>query len=313
MKIVMISVAAVTLSSSAIAQSSVTLWGRTNLTLESQQLNGASSSKLVDNGSRFGIRTLEDLGGGLKVGVNLTAGFNADTGTQQNATALFNRGSEVFLSSQVGTLRLGRFPSEAYFATADYVSLHNHDTGTSSDALYAFPVAFGRQDNKIAYRSPSLGGFTLEAATTTTESGPNRTYDIAARYSNGPLFIGSGYEKNGARQQFGLSTLYSFGALTLGGYVQRDKNAFASGSRNTVRAVAKYVIGNTELHANWGRAGNYSGVAGDSQADQYTLGVNQNLSKRTKVYAFWTKRSDSSNRLYGGDFRSVAVGLRHNF
>ena len=71
-----------------------------------------------------------------------------------------------------------------------------------------------------------------------------------------------------------------------------------------------YQIGATELHANWGRAGSYSNVA-NSAANQYTLGMNYNLSKRTKVYAFYTKVADKGT-IYG-DFSSVAAGLRHNF
>ena len=63
--------------------------------------------------------------------------------------------------------------------------------------------------------------------------------------------------------------------------------------------------------ANFGHAGDYSKLAGDQAANQYTLGINQNLSKRTKIYGFFTKVADSGT-LYG-DFQSLAVGVRHNF
>jgi hypothetical protein len=74
-----------------------------------------------------------------------------------------------------------------------------------------------------------------------------------------------------------------------------------------------YTVGNSEFHLNYGHAGAYSdrvGSFGDS-ANQYTLGYNDNLSKRTKVYGFFTKVADSGS-LYG-DFQSLAVGVRHNF
>ena len=41
--------------------------------------------------------------------------------------------------------------------------------------------------------------------------------------------------------------------------------------------------------------------------------LNYNLSKRTKVYTFYTKVNDGAAALYGGDFSSFAVGMRHNF
>ena len=60
-----------------------------------------------------------------------------------------------------GAVRLGRFIAESYYATADYVSMHNHDTGSSSDAFYAYVMP---DASKIAYRTPTLGGLTVDAA-----------------------------------------------------------------------------------------------------------------------------------------------------
>lgn len=295
----------------ALAQSAVTVYGRLNLSVERQKLGTATDTKLQNNSSRWGLKGSEDLGGGMKAGFQLESGFDPTNGSV--GSAFWSRQSEVNLSGRFGTVRLGKFFSEAYFAVADYVSMHNHDTGTSSDALYAFPVAFARSGNKIAYRTPSLGGATFEAAVTAAETNPNRSIDLAANYVSGPLHLGAGYEKNGNKNQFAVRGLYELGPFTFGGYVQRDKNAYASGNRTTLRLSGRYVLGNTELHANWGRAGDYSGVAGDSSANQYTLGINQNLSKRTKVYGFYTKIADSSRNLYGGDFSSIALGVRHNF
>ena len=103
------------------------------------------------------------------------------------------------------------------------------------------------------------------------------------------------------------------GAFTVGGYVQRDTDGYGIGlgNRTAYRLAGMYTMGNTELHANFGSAGDYSGLAGTQKATQYTLGVNQNLSKRTKVYGFVTKVADKGT-IYG-DFQSLAVGVRHNF
>jgi predicted porin len=307
-----------TLGTSALAQSSVTLYGRLNLTLENRKSGDLKEKGLYNNASRIGMKGTEDLGGGLKAGFQIEHGFNADTGAQSQS-AFWARQSEVNLSGGFGMVRLGNFTSEAYYATADYVSLHNHDTGSSADAFYAY---IGRNTDKIAYRTPALGGFTAEAALTFRDGTPppaERTVDLAINYGAGPLHIGAGYEKDGDRNQFAVSGLYEVGAFTFGGYLQRDKNGLnptpattpSFGSRTTLRLSGMYTMGNTELHANFGRAGDYSDVAGDSAATQYTFGVNQNLSKRTKVYGYLTKVSDKGT-IYG-DFQSLAVGVRHNF
>jgi len=99
--------------------------------------------------------------------------------------------------------------------------------------------------------------------------------------------------------------------------VQRDTDATGPGSRTNFRLSGMYTMGATELHANYGHAGNVGGVA-NTGASQFTFGVNQNLSKRTKVYGFYTKVDNKSAAGYvsgvaGGDASSFALGVRHNF
>ena len=55
-------------SSAVLAQSSVTLYGRVNTTVERQKAGDQTSTQMVNNSSRFGFRGVEDLGGGLKAG-----------------------------------------------------------------------------------------------------------------------------------------------------------------------------------------------------------------------------------------------------
>lgn len=306
MKKLLLVAALSSLTASAFAQGT-TIYGRLNVSAERVKAAGVTSTNLNNNASRIGFKGTEDLGGGLKAGVQLEHGFNVDTGVATHGTQFWARQSELNLSGNFGTLRLGNFTSEAYFATADYISMHNHDTGTSSDALYAYA---GRNENKIAYRLPEMNGLSVEAAMSLKEGGTDNSYDIAANYSMGPLALGAGFEKNGDAKQFAVRALYEMGAITLAGYVQRDNDVYASGSRNTFRLAGMYTMGASELHLNVGRAGSYSNVA-NSAANQYTLGYNHNLSKRTKVYAFYTKVSD--NGAIYGDFSSLALGMRHNF
>ena len=303
-------------STAAFAHSSVTLYGRVNTTVERQEVGNVKTTGLFNNSSRFGFKGTEDLGGGLKAGFQLESGFNSDTGA--SATTFFGRQSEVNLSGGFGAVRLGRFTAESYYATADYVSMHNHDTGSSSDAFYAYVMP---DANKIAYRTPTFGGLTVDAAVALHEQavGGKNAYDLAANYNLGALALGAGYSKQGDVNQFAVRALYTFGAFTVGGYVQRDEDAFVAngGKRNTFRLAGAYNMGASEFHVNVGRAGEYKNL-NDSDSTQYTLGYNYNLSKRTKVYGYYTHVNNSRNAAYqsgvaGADFSSVAVGVRHNF
>jgi predicted porin len=313
MKHTMIAIAAAAAAlaaGTAQAQSTVNLSGRLNVTLERQDNNGVKTYQMVNNASRIKFAGSEDLGGGMKAGFVLEHGFNVDNGGASQSR-FWARQSEVNLSGGFGMIRLGNFISEAYFATADYISMHNHDTGPSSDALYAY---LGNDTNKVAYRTPEfVKGMTLEAAVSAGERVDKRAYDLAWNYSMGALQLGAGYQKKDTANQYAVRALYELGPVVLGAMVQRDKNAYDMGNRTNYRLSAMYTVGSLELHANIGRAGDYSKVK-DSDASQFTLGYNYNLSKRTKVYGYYTKVSASKNTSYASDFSSIAaLGVRHNF
>nr|WP_312377898.1 porin [Delftia acidovorans] len=330
---VALAVLAVLGSTTVMAQSSVTIYGRINTTIERQKIGDDSVSGLYDNNSRWGIRGVEDLGGGLKAGFQLESGFSSDTGVA--ASRFFGRQSEVNLSGNFGMLRLGNWYPASYFASADYVSLHNHDTGSSADALYIDPVWMGANGavnqggrfanglstgNKIAYRTPNFGGLTVEGTISLHEKTPTTNskngYDLAANYDAGPLALGAAYSQWDSNKQGSLRALYSFGQFVVGGYYQRNDEVIL-GSRNNFRLSGMYTLGSSEFHANVGRANEWS-KRDDSGATQWTLGYNYNLSKRTKVYGYYTKVSNDSNANYnvtknGDNFSSFAVGVRHAF
>ena len=288
----------------AFAQSSVTAYGRLNVTLESRKTGDVTDKGVFNNASRIGFKGTEDLGGGLKAGFQIETGFNPATGAA--AGTFWGRQSEINLSGSFGMIRLGNFTSEAYFATADYVSMHNHDTGVSEDKLYGANVG---SSNKVAYRTPAFSGLVAELAVREANAagaGGERGYDLAVNYDAGALHLGLGADKLGDAKQFALRGLYELGAVTVGGYFQHDTDA-AGDSRNNFRLAGMYAMGATELHLNVGKAGERASA--NDGATQLTLGVNQNLSKRTKVYGFWTKTNNDA----AADVSSFAVGVRHNF
>lgn len=322
MKRTLIAAAVATLATgSALAQSSVTLYGRVNTSAEYQKNIGADGSQKVlqNNASRLGFKGSEDLGGGLKANFFLEHRFNSDTGT---ATGDFWAGdSWVGLSGGFGSIRAGRLTSAAYYATADYVSLHNHDTGTSSDFLYTYLSGAGK--NTISYTTPSLGGFTLEATAAAGEGvATDKVYNLAANYDAGPLHLGAGFERvpeTGDRQA-AIRALYELGPFIIGGYYQRS-DIDGLGKRNAVRVSGQYNLGASEFHLNFGYADDWDDIE-DSKAKQATVAYNYNLSKRTKLYAFYTKVWQKNFGYFGIDTgpvvgardpSSVALGVRHNF
>ena len=302
----------------AFAQSSVTLYGRLNTTVETQKENGGARKWVVaNNASRLGFKGLEDIGGGLKASFNLEHGFNSDTGVSTAGTTFWGREAWVQLAGSFGAVRLGSFTPESYFATADYISMHNHDTGSSEDALYAF--APWVKNNKVGYFTPTMGGFNASLSASLGEGAVKRAYDMAANYDDGPMHLGFGYSDQGNTSQWAVRGLYELGAFTLGAYYNQGKNYTAgvapvSSKYKAARVAVMYSLGASEFHFNLGRASN---------GEQMTLGYNYNLSKRTKIYGYYTDRdlnrdntgvtSNPATFNKRGDFSALAFGVRHNF
>ena len=304
---------------------SLQVYGRINTSVERTTQDHVSTTGVLNNESFFGLRGSEDLGGGLKAGFVLESGFESDTG-ENSDTAFFNRKSEVNLSGDFGMLRMGHMTSEAYYATADVVNAHNFDTGTSADALYAF-VSNGA--NHVSYRTPTWNNLTVEIGTSLHERAAEpakNAWDLAATYARGDWSFGLGYGDWGPANQATLRATYALNEQwTFSAYHQYSRGwdhanyavDAAQGGRNTTRLAAIYTRGPSEYHVNVGYAGKAGGQA-DTQALQWTLAYNHNFSKRTKVYALFTRIDNRAQASYGtgiqgGDLRSFGVGIRQYF
>jgi predicted porin len=315
MKKFALAAAVLTIGVPALAQSSVSVYGRLNVTVESLKIGDADRvGEIRNNSSRIGFKGVEDLGGGLKAGFQIEHGFDPSTGQQNlnddgSLAPFWGRQAEVNLTSAFGTVRLGTFTPESYYATADYISMHNHDTGDSADMFYK---NVGSSQNKVGYASPVMGGFQLHAAVAEGSAGVERTYDLAANYDLGTWHFGAGFAKQGDTKQFAIRGLVELGSFTIGAYVQRV-DVPVLGTATHGRVAGMWAFGASEVHLNIGRAGEYENLD-QSDALQFTLGYNYNLSKRTKVYAYYSRLDrDEVLKVYGGEFDALALGIRHNF
>lgn len=185
-------VLAVMSASTCMAQSSTTLWGRMDLGYQHIDMGGATRSG-IDNGaygtSRFGIRGVEDLGGGLSARFALEASIAADNGEVGGGGKFFNRGSTVGLASTTwGSVDLGRqyVPMFWPFLWADdssrwrlspYSAVQSVQRGSfarissaaspvqttgsldsSSNGIYAVGITSAFEDNLIVYKTPNFDG-----------------------------------------------------------------------------------------------------------------------------------------------------------
>ncbi|BBA39475.1 MULTISPECIES: porin [Burkholderia] len=186
------------------AQSSVTLYGviDTSITYVHGNAGQGNNSWSMGSGnlqgSRFGLKGSEDLGGGLKAIFQLENGFNSASGTLGQGGRMFGRQAFVGLQSdQYGTLTLGR----QYDPLVDLVQAVTADNYFGS--VFATPGDVDNNDNSlrvsnaIKYTSPVWAGLQVEAlyalGGVAGSTGKGQTWAAAAAYNNGPLGVAAGY------------------------------------------------------------------------------------------------------------------------
>ena len=314
MKKTLIALAAVAATGAAFAQSSVTLYGVADAGL--QKISGTSaqmnSSSTMNNGtSRWGVRGVEDLGGGLKASFNFEQGINAANGATDAVT--WQRAAFASLSGGFGDLRLGRSLTPSFYGIAAWEL-----TGTANYSVVGSQFGFlnTRSSAQLMYTSPSMAGFSVSfahvlkgnnvvgavAATATSPAiaGVERARNnLNAIYRNGPIVVAFAYDKvQDAEAGKSLGGSYDFGGFKLAGSVMDPSGVakgFTLGGSTTMGPVTLTLD-----------------VARDTEAKDTDLLVEAKyaLSKRTFTYAAIVrdgKGEDAKN------FNHLALGIRHNF
>ncbi|MBT9500460.1 MAG: porin [Burkholderiaceae bacterium] len=324
-------------ASAASAQSSVTLFGGVDLNLRYAKSSGATLKTMGTDGiysSRWGVRGVEDLGGGLKAGFWLEAAINPDAGTT-NAARYWHRRTSVSLTGDFGEVRLGRFLTNQFTAYLDFdpfgtvgvgsVSKMHHvlGSGVSSDV---------RADNIVGYFLPgNLGGIYGSAEVAAGEGAAtdgNKYVGVRLGYKAGPLDVtgafanGKAPVSNFKRTTFGGS--YDLGVAKLTGVYTQSK---WQARKNTVMQIGALVpVGSSGTFKASYTSSNVNSAAEAStfgDAKQLAVGYIHDLSKRSALYGTFSRVSNSGKANIGvsgspavkaGQASSgFEVGVKHTF
>jgi predicted porin len=155
------------LSVTAMAQSSVTLYGIVDTGIEYVSHASATGDSVVrmpavtgEFPSRWGLHGVEDIGGGYDVVFQLESGFNMDSGGLGQGGRLFGRQAFVGVKSPYGTLAFGRqyTMTASSLLSLDSIAPGIYGIGTL-DAYLTVP----RVDNAVTYQV-SKSGITFGAS-----------------------------------------------------------------------------------------------------------------------------------------------------
>ncbi|EHP39055.1 porin [Cupriavidus basilensis OR16] len=254
----------------AYAQSTVTLYGLLDAGIEyqnNQPGGGHSVTRLTSgnlSGSRWGLRGVEDLGGGLKGVFVLESGFNLDTGTSAQGGRLFGRNAYVGLQNQYGAVTLGRQQTPLYdfglqfdpMAIATNYSIIGQDAGFTS-----------RADNSVKYAG-TFGGLTARAL-----------YSFGANTGGGSFGEVPGSPKIGQELSAGLT--YAVGPLAAGATYDETNLGLASTGALTGAKIRRATVAGSYV---FGPAKMYAGYRWAMALDGATLPGNLGANNVSNLY-----------------------------
>lgn len=350
MKKSLIALAVLAASGAALAQSSVTIYGRLDASVGSAKVGNitggvgpVSNTQMFNSGltsSRLGFRGVEDLGGGLKAIFAVESDLVVDA---PSTTSLGNRAAFVGLAGGFGTVKLGRHDtsfddirdlmlSQNIWDSANLVPTEVTLANTGNGSIPAFQgvgqlADYGdRANNQIRYESPSFGGFSAGVSYGFGEATKPEKTDITAfnlRYKAGNLDVGYGYQENKAisaalvdttREYNTLAAAYNFGSFRLSGGWNQVKNQ-APRKSDTYTIGAMVPVGAIELSLGYStaKAKNPNGSTFE-KGDAFSAGVLYNLSKRTRLYGVLTTGDiENSSGVKVRERQIYAVGVAHAF
>ncbi|SEL74646.1 Outer membrane protein (porin) [Roseateles sp. YR242] len=329
----------------ASAQSSVTLFGVIDVAARYTKGNGNNVKQLTNDGSsssRFGVRGVEDLGGGLKAGFWLESALSADNGTAGDTSTtpnkFWNRRASVSLMGDFGEVRLGRGKTSTRLVVDDfdvYSTTGLGDVTRVYNTLGSGTLTINRADNLAQYFLPgdlggAYGSFDVAAGEGTVGA---KSYGGRLGWKDSAINVAAGYQSTEAAGGAKFKQLSLGGSYDVAGVVkvsglwsQLKFNAFKQ-NIYTIGAVAQVTSAGSVLaqfsDAETNSSADLSNTAA-GDAKFYTVGYLHNLSKRTSVYTTASLIDNSGRSIFrvqgnavvptrGGKSGGFDVGIKHSF
>ena len=137
------------------------------MTLEHAKIDGThAATTFVDDGSRLGVRVGKSIGDETSVVLQVEGQFRHNPNDWIDTSASVVKSRDTWFGLQdvkLGSVRFGMMEGPLYHATYDEISMHNHDSGRSSDKLLAENATGGRMGRTMYFRTPTLGSIKIEA------------------------------------------------------------------------------------------------------------------------------------------------------
>lgn len=321
MKKSLIALAVMGASTVAFAASNVTLYGVIEEGVVVQKAKHQDTTVSLksgfDQGSRWGIRGVEELGNGYSVGFILEQGFNADNGDQAVAGKQFSRESILYVTGGFGRFGFGRTGTLASGAQSNNILTGwALGTGFGLSAWTSFGGGFSRTDNAVFYKTPSFGGLTISAMYSNGYTGDDAKWSKNNHYYG----IGAKYEANAIKSSLIFEAMDNKGtevaSKTAGSLFNIDQWAVVEGYD-----PAKLTDAQKDEYKAWAKTSLDDATAAKKRALMINYGLEYNMGAWTPMFAYQWFNQDGGKKTHmfglsakvgvaGGD---ILVGGRYLF
>lgn len=330
-------------SSTAMAQSSVTLYGIADAYF-GQKTTGVGAAKVsrtvVDSdglaNSRWGLRGTENLGGGLKAEFQFESLFDISNGATTQVTTvpasapssqLFSSQAWVGLAGDFGSLKLGRQVSPFHSFIGLTNNLYDATAFSTTGTVWGLgnlPNYVGRFDNAISYESPVFSGISGKLAMGFGEDktalvSASKNVSLNIKYAQGPAVLGYSFQKQGGTggtQDIKYKLIggsYDFGIAK----VVADFNTAqrANLKDNEWQMGVSVPFGAASVAAGYGNSkGNNVGGATGNKGKGFALLGTYDFSKRTRLYAGFRKATGKNAAgTVTSESKTLGFGVIHRF
>ena len=311
MKKTLIALAVLAASTASMAQ--VTLYGVADLSLSATDMDGARSDAsmsgnglLNDGNSRWGIKAVEDLGGGMKMTAQFEQDINYETGATNTAAARY---AYMALDTSIGRFKAGRTLTPSFFGVATW-ELTGAANFSAVGNQFGFAGAGSRNSSEFSYSAKVGGlsgtlGYVTELDLAVAPKQDVSKVDANIIYAAGPLAAALSYNKtsNASDGNYALGANYNFGA-----FIVAASDQDPAGKSQGFSLGASLPMGPWKFTVD---------VAQDTgfEDTNWLAYAGYSLSKRTTVYGAYhddgksgtdVKKTAVASKTYG-------VGIRHNF
>ncbi len=343
----------------ASAQSSVTLYGIIDIGVGYQTVNGGTDAQNqthfgmyngVQQGSRWGLRGVEDMGNGNRATFVLESGFDAGNGTMAQSSRLFGRQSWLGLENDAwGYVRFGR----QYNFALDYmlpIDPFHMGFGISNMGQSFGSANTTRYSNMIKYETPTWSGFKMgvgysfapqmdayyvNGSTVVNGSGNSYNFDtmnntraltLGANYTNGPLTLAATYDQinpnsnvnaasnSASPKEWIIAGMYDFTAVKLSLAYSQTRG----GLINPQSATGYAGGGSGTINGStWGGAGG-AVLFGDGVGfNSYLVGLSAPINAASLVFASWQMAVPNGNIQdfipSAANQNTYSIGYQYNF